>query len=198
MVASSEGRVFDLDTDAARATFKDRRFTRYMMAAIGAVFLALTVYAAVGLPHALTDSSGVIGVYLFALVLITFLTWFALSLAIVNSGRPASQLILTTEGPELRFDSRRVGLAWSDRRFSLRIRDFRGHPTPASSRVQIERIGRAPFWLQRPTSPLTPAAYDALISASREHGLTVTEERGGTAFNFWPNTEVTIRRAPPR
>jgi hypothetical protein len=197
-MAEADGtRAFDLNTDQARSTLKDRRFTRYMMGAIGAVFLGLTIYAVVGLPHALASLSDLIGAYLSALVLIALLTWFAISFAVVNSGAPASQLTLTPEALELRFASR-AGvrkLEWSDPRFSLRIRDFRGHPTPVSSRVQIERIGRAPFWMQVPSSPLTPEAFDALLTMARERGLRIDRRRGGTAFSFWPNTEVTIRQA---
>lgn len=196
MVAKSIGSTFDLDSSETRDADKNVRVSRIILGLGAVIFSAITVYGAAGLPRALSDSSDA-GAYLFGLILIAFFTIFTASSAIIALGKSASQLSLTDETVILRFASRRHPkvLRWSDPNFRIIVRDFRGHSTPMANRVQIERIGRAPFWLNGPTSPLTPASFDALIDFAKAKGLAVTLKKGGTKFNFWPNTEITIRRA---
>lgn len=195
MKSDSRSVAFDLDTSVARKVYSNRRGGRYISGALGIVFLALTVYGVVRLPGAIADSAQV-AVFLFGLILIAIFTFITISGALMPGGRPPTVLTLSEVGVELRYPSlpRIVQVTWSARGFLIVLRDFRGHPTPVSDIVQVERIGRAPFWLQPPTAPLTPAAFDALLSKSREKGLSVTQKRGGTVFNTWPNTEITIRQ----
>lgn len=198
MPAVLTAQTFDLDSTEARSVQKSGRVNRFMIAAVAVFFLAITVYAVAGLPRAISDSKN-LGVYVSALLLISFMTFLTVSGAMVNFKGPASKLILTDEGVEIRFLSGGSPkfLRWTDSSFRLTLRDFRGHATPMSNRIQIERVGRAPFWLQVPTSPLTPEAFDALVAKSREKGLTVTHRKGSTKFALYPNTETMVRRPAP-
>lgn len=199
MEGGPAGQTFELDTSVARRVYSNRRATRYISGAAAVIFLTIATYAAVELPRAIADNKDV-AAYIFALVLMIFFAFVTASVAMIGAGRPARRLDLTSTGVALEFPSfpGSVLLRWSDPKFSMTVRDFRNHPTPASDIVQIERIGHAPFWLQAPTSPLTPGAFDALLIRARENGLIVMEKRGGTAFNAWPNLEITLRQAPRR
>lgn len=193
---ANQGSVnFDLDTTVARRVYSNRRGGRYISAAAGAVFLLLTLYGLLELPGAVAHSAQ-LPVFLFGLILVAFFTQLTIFGAIVPGGKPPSVLTLTDQGVEFHYPSfpHKVSIAWSARRFDLTVRDFRGHATPASDIVQVERVGHAPFWLQPPTAPLTPAAFDTLLARARERGLAVTQKKGGTVFNTWPNSEIRIRR----
>ena len=175
MVAARGVQTFALDTTVSRRVYSNRRTFRFMAAVAAMFFLGLTIYGALGLPHALTGG-GSLGVYLFALVLGAFLTLFTASAAVINAGKPADELTLSEDGLMLRYSSfpRVISVAWTDRRFKMIIRDFRGHPSPASDLVAIERVGRTPFWMQPPTSPLSPPAVEALLAAAGNRGLKIS------------------------
>lgn len=199
-MTADQDETFDLDTSTSRRVYSNRRTTRYIFGTAAAIFFALTVYGLAGIPRAVGGPTFPLSEHLFALVLVLFLSLFTASLAIFSAGRPATKLRLTGEALELDFPARSTPLRreWSDPRFALTVRDFRDHPTRATDVVQIERFGRAPFWLQSPSTPLTPAAFDGLLTEAQAKGLTVSRKRGGTFFALYPNTEITIRRVPGR
>lgn len=196
MSSALKTQSFDLVSRERQFVDRASRSDRRLMGVVTAGFAILTVYAVVGLPRALDHGQDPVA-YSGTLVFLIVMTWFAASSALIRSAGPALELALTNTGVELRFPARKMPrvLCWSDPRFTMLLRDFRGHPTPMSGRIQIESIGRAPFWLQVPTSPLTPAAFDALLSAARAKGLVVTESAGSTKFALYPNTLVAIRHA---
>jgi hypothetical protein len=191
-----DGQMFDLETSVARRVYGNRRAARYIFGLSAVLFFALTVYGLAKLPLALSYSESILASYLFAVALVGFLTFLCASVALVSSGRPATQLNLTAGELSLQFPSRSapVRCIWAERSFRITLRDFRGHSTPVSDLVQIERIGRAPFWLQPPSTPLTSPAFEALLHTAKEKGLTITEKKGHTFFSLWSNTEITIRR----
>ena len=199
-MTASEVQTYDLETAVSRRVYSNRRTIRYMSGIAAVFFFGLTVYGVFVLPRAIASSGTVLIAALFAIILVAFLTFFTASGAILNTGEPAQQLALSSDCLELRYPSfpKHVRIAWSERRFRIVVRDFRNHPGPASDIVQIESIGRAPFWLQIPTSPLTPEAFDALVTMARAKGLSVQERAGRTLFALYPNAEITIRRATPR
>ncbi|MFZ3355722.1 MAG: hypothetical protein WA549_03055 [Thermoplasmata archaeon] len=188
--------AYNLDTAVARRVYQNRRVGRYLCVAAAVGFAILTAYAAIGLPRAIAKGS-ILYPYLAAFALAGFITFFTAGIAIVSAGRPATELILSHDGFELQYPGwpRNLRLRWDHSRFLVVVRDFRDHPTPAAEIVQIERIGRLPFWLQPPTSPLTAEALQALLAKARSKGLTVTDKKGSTFFDFWPNSVITIQRS---
>jgi hypothetical protein len=200
MTMSSDAQTFDLDTEVSRQVYRNRRVARYMVGVTAVAFFGLTAYGLAGLPQSFSASTESLAIHVGATVLVAILAVMAACGALISFGRPAVQLSLTDSDLILRFPAQSAPLRvrWSGTRFNLLVRDFRDHPTPASNICQIERIGRAPFWLQRPSSPLTSEAFEALTSKARQKGLTVTQKKGATFFALYPNTEITIRRAPTR
>lgn len=188
----SNDRSFDLNSPDSRDAYKSGLGSRVILAVVAVFFFTLTLYAAAGLSNALSNGKNP-GAYLFATVLIAFFTMLAASGAAKSLGKCATRLTLTEDSIQVHFPSRRtpVKVRWVDPSFRVVLRDFRGHPSPMSTRVQVESIGRAPFWLQIPTSPLTPPAFDALLSVARAKGLMIDQRKGSTKFALYPNT-VTI------
>jgi hypothetical protein len=195
--STPEAASYDLTGPESLFVYRNRRVGRYMAAVGAVVFLLLTAYAGLTTAFLLMASRPPSVALVVALVASGLVTIVSASAAIMAMGRPATGLLLSECALELRYPAwpRRVRVAWADSRLVVVIRDYRGHPSPVSNVVQIERIGRAPFWLQPPSSPLSRLAVDALVASAERHGLDVRSKPGSTLFNLWPNVEISIRRS---
>ncbi len=196
MSVSINAMSFDLDTVEARSADQNVRGPRMIFAAITIFFAALTVYGLIGLPRALSRI-GESGMFFVGFILIVTFTWITASATLINFGRCAKRITITDQSVEIEYPSRNIPrtLKWDDPQFRLTVRDFRGRANLMANRVQIDQVGKAPFWMQPPASPLTPEAYESLISTAQRKGLSLTRRGGSRLITFWTNTVVTIHRS---
>jgi hypothetical protein len=201
----TNAQAFDLVTDSWRVNAgKARRFRLLSlgMAVFFAAALLLSLFAALrdfGLGHSVTKWAWT------AIALVVVFLWvflvFALQVVFVV-GPPPTQLRLDTEGVELVYGKSKVRfrVRWSDPKFNLVLRDFRGWQNPATLGMVLDTgdhdLRQIILPSTRPPSALlTSEAFDAILSASRTRGLDVVAsvDTGWHASPGWMLPDRTTR-----
>jgi hypothetical protein len=141
-----------------------------------------------------------------ALVVFVVLMWgllTTLTAGIYNFWQASpTRLAITSEGLELEYPPGLVKFRrqWSDPLFNLVLRDFRGHPGPASQDLVLDTgdHGLAAWLLptrKPPSAYLTPDAFDALLKAAEANHLVVIRQKGSSAAWAYFNDIISIHRA---
>jgi hypothetical protein len=197
--------AYDLVNDNWRVSSGKARRNRLLSFGM-AVFFAAALF--LSLLAALRDSSSgpaatvwawtavaLVVVFLWALLVFALQTIFVV-------GPPPTQLRLDAEGIELVYGSSKVRfrVRWSDPKFSIVLRDFRGWQNPATLGIVLDTgdhdLRRIILPSTRPPSALlTSEAYDAILSASRNRDFQVVSsvDTGWRASPGWMLPDRTTR-----
>jgi len=201
----TDSQTYDLVNDNWRVNFgKARRYRLFSlgMAVFFAAALLLSLFAALrdfglGPPAAMWAWTAVAVAVVFLWVFLVF----ALQ-AIFNDCPPPTQLRLDAEGIELVYGKSKVRfrVKWSDPKFSLVLRGFRGWQNPPTLGLVLDTgdhdLIRVILPSTRPPSALlTPEAFDAILSASRSWGFDVVTsvDTGWHASPGWILPDRTTR-----
>jgi hypothetical protein len=113
-----------------------------------------------------------------------------------------TRLAISSEGLEIEYPPGVVKFRrrWSDPRFSLILRDFRGRPGPASQDLVLDTGDHTLVaWLLPSTKPpsayLSPEAFEAIVKAGERSQLAITHRKGSSAAWAYFNEEIQIHRA---
>ena len=203
----NESQTFDLINGTWNVIAKNTKGNRRIVVAL---VIFLFVVTALGLFATIRDFAGHSPYLDIALgntlvFLWIFLTIFGIA---YEMGPPPTQLRLTTEGVELVYLPGRVRYRrrWADKRFRLVLQDFRGRETIAKDDLVLDTgshgfLGVFLPFLSPPSGYLTPEAFDAILTAARSRGMTVTPKnnQGWRATGGWPwaSTQITITQRSP-
>lgn len=202
-VGSSGRQTFELTTPRWRAQVA--RSNKWLWAGGSVFWGVITILALYATVRDYRVGSGPIPAWVAFGVFVVFLWGFltALFATISNQWGTPTRLTISSEGVELQYPPGivRFRRRWSDPHLQLVLRDFRGHPGPASHDLVLDTGDHALVaWLlpsRRPASAyLTPEAFDALLVAAERNHLTVTRRKGSSAAWVYLNEEVRLSRVP--
>jgi hypothetical protein len=201
----TDSEAYDLVSDNWTANLTKARRSRMLsfgMAVFFGAALLLSLFAALrdfSLGHAATAGAwaavGLTVVFLWVFLVFVFQAIFVV-------GPPPTQLRFDTDGIELVYGRSKVRFRarWSDPKFSLVLRDFRGWQNPATLGLVLDTgdhdLRRIILPSTRPPSALlTAEALDAILSASRARGLDIESsvDTGWRASAGWMLPDRTTR-----
>jgi hypothetical protein len=201
----TETQTFDLTLPRWRAQLsKQNRWVWAGLSAFFGIAAVLALYATVRDYHA--GVTGPIPPWAALVVFVVFMWGFLTSItaAIYNFWQASpTRLTISSEGLELEYPPGIVKFRrqWSDRLFNLVLRDFRGHPGPASQDLVLDTGDHSlAAWLLPSTKPpsayLTPEAFEAILTAGERSHLVITHRKGSSGAWAYFNREILIHRAP--
>lgn len=181
----SVSREFDLEP-YAKAAETSRLSGRVLTAGFSTFLVVVT---AVGLARSISSHSLLLiwaGVYILALLVASFGFRVALRM-----GPGATRLEIDPVGIRFVYRSGKVrSLFWSNRRFELRLRDYR--PWTRNQNGMPVRASLFAWVPGEPRAALSPEAFDVILDAARSHGLAVTG-KAVLLEAFEKRREITIR-----
>jgi len=200
-----DSEAYELVNDNWRVNLGKARKSRMLSVGMAVLFgaaLLLSLLAALrdfGLGYAATAGAwtpvGVTVVFLWVFPVFVFQAIFVV-------GPPPTQLRVDTEGIELVYGRSRVRFRarWTDPKFSIVLRDFRGWQNPATLGLVLDTgdhdLKRIILPSTRPPSALlTAEALDAILTASRARRLDIVSsvDTGWRASPGWMLPDRTTR-----
>jgi hypothetical protein len=200
----TETQTFDLTLPKWREQLsKQNRWLWIGLTAFLGIVAVLALYATVRDYRA--GVTGPLPPWAALVVFVVFMWGFltALTAGIYNFWQASpTRLAISSEGLELEYPPGVVKFRrqWSDPLFNLVLRDFRGHPGPASQDLVLDTGDHSLVaWLLPSTKPpsayLTSEAFEAILTAGERRHLVITHRKGSSAAWAYFNEEILIRRA---